>query len=70
MISYDWDTNPAKQIAKWGDELVRPWTLKNWEKLENERPAGGSSNKKTMGRIEKRSGSVSVRELLGGVEDK
>ena len=23
----------------WGDELLRPWTLKNWDRWEDEKPA-------------------------------
>lgn len=25
--------------AGWGDEILKPWTLKNWERWEDERPS-------------------------------
>ena len=77
----------------WGDELLKPWTLSNWERWEEEKPAWftdkfieGVPNeyipydwrvkyKKTKGRVDddklrRRRGSISVRELLGGEEEK
>ncbi|GMH89319.1 hypothetical protein TrST_g955 [Triparma strigata] len=79
--------------ATWGDDIIKPWTLENWSRWEEERPAWftdkwieGVPNrfvpydyrvkyKKTKGRVDdnqlkRRRGSISVREILGGVEEK
>ncbi|GMH86410.1 hypothetical protein TrST_g5560 [Triparma strigata] len=77
----------------WGDELLKPWTIKNWNRWEEEKPSwftdkwvDGVPNeytpfewrmkyKKTKGRVDdaqlkKRRGSISVRELVGGQEER
>ena len=77
----------------WGDELIKPWTMKNWNRWEEEKPAWftdawieGVPNeyipfewrvkyKKTKGRVDdsqlqRRRGSISVRELVGGKEER
>lgn len=77
----------------WGDELIKPWTLKNWNRWEEERPTWFTDRwiecvpneyipfgwrvkyKKTKGRVDdsqlqKRRGSISVRELVGGKEER
>lgn len=78
---------------KWGDELIKPWTIKNWNRWEEEKPTWftdgwieGVPNeytpfewrvkyKKTKGRVDdsqlqRRRGSISVRELVGGKEER
>lgn len=77
----------------WGDEILQPWTLSNWERWEKEKPAwftdawiGCVPNeyipyewrvkyKKTKGRVDdadlkRQRGSISMKELLGGTEEK
>ncbi|GMH96203.1 hypothetical protein TrST_g13193 [Triparma strigata] len=73
----------------WGEELIKPWTIKNWNRWEEEKPAWFTDKwieavpneyipfewrvkyKKTKGRVDdsqlqRRRGSISVRELVGG----
>ena len=77
----------------WGDELLKPWTISNWNRWEEEKPAWftdtwieGVPNeyipfewrvkyKKTKGRVDdsqlqRRRSSISVRELVGGKEER
>ena len=77
----------------WGDELIKPWTTKNWNKWEEEKPVWFTDTwieavpneyipfewrvkyKKTKGRVDdsqlqRRRGSISVRELMGGKEER
>ena len=77
----------------WGDELIKPWTIKNWNRWEEEKPAWFTDKwieavpneyipfewrvkyKKTKGRVDdsqlqRRRGSISVRELVGGREER
>ena len=77
----------------WGEELLKPWTLKNWSRWEEEKPAWFTDRwiecvpneyipydyrvkyKKTKGRVDdenlkRRRGSISVRELVGGQEER
>ncbi|GMI00639.1 hypothetical protein TrST_g8799 [Triparma strigata] len=77
----------------WGDELLKPWTIKNWNRWEEEKPAWFTDKwieavpneyipfewrvkyKKTKGRVDdsqlqRRRGSISVRELVGGKEER
>ena len=77
----------------WGDELIKPWTIKNWNRWEEEKPAWFTDKwieavpneytpfewrvkyKKTKGRVDdaqlkKRRGSISVREVMGGREER
>ena len=78
---------------KWGDELIKPWTINSWNRWEEEKPAwftdtwiegvlneyipfkGRVKYKKTKGRVDdsqlqRRRGSISVRELVGGKEER
>jgi len=77
----------------WGDELIKPWTINNWNRWEEEKPAWFTDNwieavpneyipfewrvkyKKTKGRVDdtqlqRRRGSISVHELVGGKEER
>ena len=77
----------------WGDELIKPWTIKNWSRWEEEMPTWFTDSwieavpneyipfewrvkyKKTKGRVDdsqlqRRRGSISVRELVGGKEER
>ena len=77
----------------WGDELIKPWTINNWNRWEEEKPAWFTDKwiesvpneyipfewrvkyKKTKGRVDdsqlqRRRGSISVRELMGGKEER
>ena len=77
----------------WGDELIKPWTISNWNSWEEEKPAWFTDKwiesvpneyvpfewrvkyKKTKGRVDdsqlqRRRGSISVRELVGGKEER
>ena len=77
----------------WGDELIKPWTIGNWNRWEEEKPAWFTDSwiegvpneyipfewrvkyKKTKGRVDdsqlqRRRGSISVRELMGGKEER
>ena len=77
----------------WGDELIKPWTIKNWNRWEEEKPTWFTDKwidcvpndyipfewrvkyKKTKGRVDdsqlqRRRGSISVRELVGGKEER
>ena len=77
----------------WGEELLKPWTLENWNIWEEEKPAWFTDSwiesvpneyipfewrvkyKKTKGRVDdsqlqRRRGSISVHELMGGKEER
>ena len=77
----------------WGEELLKPWTLKNWSRWEEEKPAWFTDAwiesvpndyipfewcveyKRTKGRVDdsqlkRRRGSISVREIVGGKEER
>ena len=77
----------------WGDELIKPWTINNWNRWEEEKPAWFTDKwiesvpneyipfewrvkyKKTKGRVDdsqlqRRRSSISVRELVGGKEER
>ncbi|GMH64861.1 hypothetical protein TL16_g04058 [Triparma laevis f. inornata] len=102
VLSYRDDQEDLKAVclldhpdvyAEWGDEVLKPWTLMNWGRWEEEKPSWFSDAwiecvpndyipydfrvkyKKTKGRVDddqlkKRRGSISVRELFGGTEEK
>ena len=84
--------HPDVYVA-WGDELIKPWAMKNWNRWEEEKPTWFTDAwieavpneyipfewrvkyKKTKGRVDdsqlqRRRGSISVRELMGGKEER
>ena len=89
-----WSLTVHPDVYKaWGDELIKKWTLKNWNRWEEEKPAWFTDEwieavpneyipfewrvkyKKTKGRVDdsqfqRRRGSISVRELMGGKEER